>query len=101
MSWANGVQTIIVFPSGSSMGGVPTSMTDSFGGSTAGEFVLVEYVDGTGAPLGVASTVIHSIVLDSAKDGFTEWNVIGTKGQNSGTTMRLKVLPSSGSLGDF
>ena len=101
MSWTNGVQTIIVFPSGSSMTGVPTSMADAFGGSTDGEFVLVEYVDGTSAPLGAASTVIQSIVLDSAKDGFTEWNVIGTVGQNSGTTMRLKILPSSGSLGDF
>ena len=101
MSWTNGVQTIIVFPSGSSMTGVPTSMADAFGGSTDGEYVLVEYVDGTSAPLGAASTVIQSIVLDSAKDGFTEWNVIGTVGQNSGTTMRLKILPSSGSLGDF
>ena len=47
MSWTNGVQTIIVFPSGSSMTGVPTSMADAFGGSTDGEYVLVEYVDGT------------------------------------------------------
>ena len=101
MSWAGGVQTIIVFPSGSSMTGVPTSMTDGFGGSTDGEYVLVEYADGTSAPLGASDTVIHSIVLDSAKDGFTEWNVIGTKGQNSATTMRLKVVASSGSLGDF
>ena len=52
MSWGGGVQTIIVFPSGSSMTGVPTSMTDGFGGSTDGEYVLVEYVDGTSAPLG-------------------------------------------------
>ena len=101
MSWGGGVQTIIVFPSGSSMTGVPTSMADGFGGSTDGEYVLVEYADGTSAPLGAADTVIHSIVLDSAKDGFTEWNIIGTKGQNSATTMRLKILPSSGSLGDF
>jgi hypothetical protein len=101
MSWAGGVQTIIVFPSGSSMLGVPTSMTDGFGGSTTGEYVLVEYADGTSAPLGAAPTVIQSIVLDSTKDGFDEWNVIGTVGQNSATTMRLKIIASSGSLGDF
>ena len=101
MSWAGGVQTIIVFPSGSSMLGVPTSMTDGFGGSTTGEYVLVEYADGTSAPLGASPTVIQSIVLDSTKDGFDEWNVIGTVGQNSATTMRLKVIASSGSLGDF
>ena len=51
--------------------------------------------------MGAADTVIHSIVLDSTKDGYDEWNIIGTKGQNSATTMRLKILPSSGSLGDF
>ena len=47
MSCTNGVQTIIVIPSGSSMTGVPTSMTDGFGGSTDGEYVLLHYIDGT------------------------------------------------------
>lgn len=101
MSWANGVQTIIVYPSGSDMGGLPTSMIDGFGGSTTGEYVLVEYSDGTSAPLGATNSTIHSIVLDSAKDGFVEWFVLGAKAQNSASTMRLKVLPSSGSLGAF
>ena len=32
-------QFVILFPSGSDMIGVPTSMTDSFGGTT-GEYVL-------------------------------------------------------------
>ena len=101
MSWAAGVQTIVVFPSGSTMLGVPTSMTDGFGGSTAGQYVLVEYADGTSAPLGASPTVLHSIVLDSSKDGFDEFFVLGTVGQNSATTMRLKVLAVSGSLGAF
>ena len=34
-------QYIVIAPSGSDMIGVPTSMTDSFGGSTAGEYVMV------------------------------------------------------------
>ena len=101
MSWANGVQTLIIYPSGSDMGGLPTSMIDGFGGSTTGEYVLVEYADGTSAPLGATNSTIHSIVLDSAKDGFSEWFVLGAKAQNSASTMRLKVLPSSGSLGPF
>ena len=76
-------------------------MTDGFGGSTAGQYVLVEYADGTSAPLGASPTVLHSIVLDSSKDGFDEFFVLGTVGQNSATTMRLKVLAVSGSLGAF
>ena len=101
MSWTTGVQSIILFPSGSDMGGIPSSMTDGFGGSTTGQYVLVEYPDGTSAPLGAAGSVLHSIVLDSALHGYSEWFVLGAIGQNSATTMRLKVLPSSGSLGAF
>ena len=101
MSWANGVQTIILFPSGSDMGGIPSSMTDGFGGSTTGQYVLVEYPNSNSAPLGPAPTVLHSIQLDTAKHGYSEWFVLGSKGINSGTNMRLKVLAVSGSLGDF
>ena len=101
MSWATGVQSIILFPSGSDMGGIPSSMTDGFGGSTTGQYVLVEYPDGTSAPLGAAGSVLHSIQLDSALHGYSEWFILGAIGQNSATTMRLKVLPASGSLGAF
>ena len=101
ISWASAQQTIILIPSGSSMSGVPTSMTDGTGGSTAGEYVLVEYADGTSAPLGATPSVIHSIVLDSSKDGYIEWFVIGAKQQNNASSMRLKVLSSSGSISDF
>jgi hypothetical protein len=101
MSWANGVQTIILFPSGSDMGGIPSSMIDGFGGSTTGQYVLVEYPNSNSAPLGPAPTVLHSIQLDTAKHGYSEWFVLGSKGINSGTNMRLKVLAVSGSLGDF
>jgi hypothetical protein len=101
MSWSNGVQTIIVIPSGSSMTSVPTSMIDGVGGSTAGEYVLVEYADGTGAPLGGTNTVIHQLTLDSAVNNYTDWFVIGATFQNSASGMRLQVIPSSGSISDF
>ena len=101
MSWANGVQTLILYPSGSDMGGIPTSMTDGFGTSTTGRYVLVEYPNGGSAPLGASPSNLQSIVLDSALHGYSEWFVLGSIGQNSGTNMRLKVLAVSGSLGDF
>ena len=101
MSWANGVQSIILFPSGSDMGGIPSSMIDGFGGSTTGQYVLVEYADGTSAPLGATNSMLHSIQLDSALHGYSEWFVLGAKAQNSASTMRLKVLAVSGSLGAF
>ena len=101
MSWANGVQTIIVIPSGSSMTGVPTSMTDGFGGSTAGEYVLLHYIDGTAAPLGGTTSIIHTLDVDGTKEGFDKWHVIGAKVNSSATNMRIKIVPSSGSLGAF
>ncbi len=101
MSWGSGVQTIIVIPSGSTMTSIPTSMTDGVGGSTAGEYLLVEYADGTGAPLGGTDTVIHQLTLDSAVNSYTDWFVIGAKYQNSASGMRLQVIPSSGSISDF
>jgi hypothetical protein len=101
MAWSNAVQTIIIFPSGSDMTGIPTSMIDSFGGSTAGQYVLVQYIDGTSAPIGPTNSIIHSLTLDSPHEGFSEWFVLGAKSQAAGSTMRLQVLSSSGSLGDF
>ena len=101
MSWGSGVQTIIVIPSGSTMTSIPTSMTDGVGGSTAGEYLLVEYADGTGAPLGGTDTVIHQLTLDTAVNTYTDWFVIGAKYQNSASGMRLQVIPSSGSISDF
>ena len=41
------VHFAILIPSGSSMSGIPTSTTDSYGGSTAGEYVLEVGTDGT------------------------------------------------------
>jgi len=101
MSWASGVQTVFVIPSGSSMTNVPTSMRDSTGGSTAGEYVLVEYADGTSAPLGGTNSTIHTLDVDGTQGGFDKWFVLGAGANNSATNMRLKVIPSSGSIGAF
>ena len=38
---------VIIFPSGSDMGGIPTSTTDSYGGSNVGRYVLEVEVDAT------------------------------------------------------
>jgi hypothetical protein len=101
MTWGTGVQTLFVIPSGSTMTGIPTSTTDGTGGSTTGEYILVEYADGVSAPLGATPSTIHSIVLDSTKDGYDTWFVIGANQQNSATNMRLQIIPSSGSISDF
>ena len=47
MSRSNSNHFVILFPSGSDMGGIPTSTTDSYGGSTVGEYVLEVGTDGT------------------------------------------------------
>ena len=101
MSWGTTVQTVIVIPSGSSMTNVPTSMTDGFGGSTVGEYALVHYADGTSAPLGASPSMIHTLDVDGTQGGFDKWHVLGAKINSSATNMRIKVIPSSGSLGDF
>jgi len=101
MSWGSTVQTVFVIPSGSSMTNVPTSMTDGFGGSTAGEYCLVHYADGTSAPLGASPSVIHTLDVDGTQGGFDKWHVLGAKINSSATNMRVKVIPSSGSLGAF
>ena len=101
MSWGTTVQTVIVIPSGSSMTNVPTSMTDGFGGSTVGEYALVHYADGTSAPLGASPSMIHTLDVDGTQGGFDKWHVLGAKINSSATNMRIKVVPSSGSLGNF
>ncbi len=101
MSWGSTVQTVFVIPSGSSMINVPTSMTDGFGGSTVGEYCLVHYADGTSAPLGPSPSVIHTLDVDGTQGGFDKWHVLGAAINSTATNMRVKVIPSSGSIGNF
>jgi hypothetical protein len=103
MSWTPGTQTIIVFPSGSDMVGFPTNMADNTGGSTNGEYVLVEYIDGT-TPQGgtsVTNSTIHLLDIDGSHLGYDKWFVIGARQQSNASTMRLRVIPSSGSVSNF
>ena len=65
----NGVQTIIVIPSGSSMTGVPTSMTDGFGGSTVRICIITLY-RWYRLPLGGTTSIIHTLDVDGTKEGF-------------------------------
>ena len=69
MSWGSRTNAIVI-PSGSSMTNIPTSMTDGFGGSTAGEYCLVHYADGTSAPLGASPSIIHTLDVDGTQGGF-------------------------------
>jgi len=88
-------QIIIVYPSGSDMT-VPTSVEQSFN-STPGGAVPATNVDGNG--WGIESGDIHSIVLDSAHLGFSEWFVFGRKSQNAiASNFNIRLINASGSL---
>lgn len=89
-------QILIIFPSGSDMTGLPTRVTDSFGGSTVGEYVVSVNADGIG--FGDEPTKIHSIDLTSAHLGFSKWHVIGRSTSNSATSgYQVRLTASSGS----
>ena len=88
-------QVIIVYPSGSDMS-VPTSVEESFN-SAAGGAVPCMNVDGNG--FGIESGVIHSLTLDSAHLGYTEWFVFGRKSQNAiASSFDIRLVNASGSL---
>ena len=96
------VHFAILIPSGSSMSGIPTSTTDSYGGSTAGEYVLEVGTDGTtiDGSNTLESSEINQITLATAHLGFTKWFVVGATNQISSTSnFNLGLNPSSGSGG--
>ena len=87
---------MIIFPSGSDMDGIPTSMTDTLGGSTSGEYVL--YVKAAGeSSFTAAGTQIHMFDVDSAVEGYTRWNIIGRNSVNTAASFEVRLIPSSGS----
>jgi len=89
-------QIMIIFPSGSDMDGIPTSMTDSLGGSTNGEYVL--YLKAAGeSSFTAAGTQIHMFDVDSAVEGYTRWNIIGRNSVNTAASYEVRLIPSSGS----
>ena len=94
---------VILFPSGSDMGGIPTTTTDSYGGSTAGEYVLEVGTDGTtiDGSNTLEASEINQITLATAHVGYTTWFMVGARNQvSSGTNFNLGLNPSSGSGGE-
>ena len=88
-------QVIIVYPSGSDMT-VPTSIQESFN-SAAGGAVPCMDVDGNG--FGIESGELHSITLDSAHLGYSEWFVFGRKSQNAiASGFKVRLVAANGSL---
>jgi hypothetical protein len=88
-------QVIIVYPSGSDMT-VPTSIQESFN-STAGGAVPCMNVDGNG--FGIESGDLHSVTLDTAHLGYTEWFVFGRKSQNAvASNFKIRLVAANGSL---
>ena len=88
-------QVIIVYPSGSDMT-VPTSIQESFN-SVAGGAVPCMDVDGNG--FGIESGDLHSITLDSAHLGYSEWFVFGRKSQNAvASGFKVRLVAANGSL---
>lgn len=100
ISRTNSNRFVILAPSGSDLV-IPTTMTDGYGGSTVGEYVLEAATDGTalGSGLGTSEgSSIHKVNLGSAHLGFSSWVMIGANNQIAGTTsLLLDVRPSSGS----
>ena len=90
-------QILIIFPSGSDMVGIPTSIGQTFGGSTTGEYVL-NINTGAGWSSTIEGANIHSFQTDTPVNGYSEYFIIGTTVENGlGGTIELRLTPSSGS----
>ena len=102
ISRTNSNHFIIIFPSTSDMGGIPTTTTDSYGGSVEGEFVLEVGTDGTtiDGSNTLESSEINQVTLATAHLGYTNWYVVGATNQiASSTNFNLGLNPASGSGG--
>lgn len=88
-------QVLVMYPSGSDMT-VPTSIQESFN-SVAGGAVPAFDVDGNG--FSIESGIIHSITLDTAHLGYSEWFVFGRKTRNSvASGLKVRLVAADGSL---
>ena len=93
---------VILFPSGSDMGGIPTTITDSYGGSTTGEYVLEVGTDGStiDGSNTLEASEINQMTLGTSHVGYTKWFMVGAANQvASSTNVNLGLNPSSGSGG--
>ena len=93
---------VIIFPSGSDMGGIPTSTTDSYGGSNVGRYVLevgadATTIDGSNT---LESSEINQYDLATSHLGYTTWFMVGpANGVSSTSTINLGLNAESGSGG--
>ena len=102
ISRSNSNHFIIIFPSTSDMGGIPTTTTDSYGGSTNGQYVLEVGTDGTtiDGSNTLESSEINQVTLATAHLGYTNWYVVGATNQvASSTNFNLGLNAVSGSGG--
>ena len=93
---ASAEQYIIVAPSGSTMTGIPTSMTDGFGDNTVGRYVMAINADGGG--WGAEASIIHLLDTSGSFNGYDKHFVIGRTGPNAASSIDLRLIPASGSL---
>jgi len=89
-------QVIVLFPSGSAIGGQPSAMWDSplpAASPQAGRYAL--YNNNSTIP-GVAGSGIYYFNLDAPKDGYSRWGMIFSE---AGTTANapFHIIPDSGS----
>ena len=102
ISRSNSNHFIIIFPSTSDMSGIPTTTTDSYGGSVVGQYVLEVGTDGTtiDGSNTLESSEINQVTLATAHLGYTNWYVVGATNQvASSTNFNLGLNPASGSGG--
>ena len=86
-------QIILIYPSGSDME-VPTSIQQSINSVVGGG---VPYLNVDSAGWGINSAQLHSITLDTAHLGYTEWFVLGRGTRDGvGTSFEYRIVNSNG-----
>jgi len=94
----------IIYPSASALAGQPQSMTDAFGGSTVGQYVLYYYTNSTDK--GIVGSQLNNFTLSTGYTGSdgvirtdqTNWTILGCNNSKfSSTSTTFYIVPSSGS----
>ena len=102
ISYTNSNAFAIIIPADLGMTGVPTSMTDGYGDTTVGRYVLEVGLNG-GTPDGlntIEPSTIYSVTLSSDVNGTSNYYVISTNNQVApATSLNFALNPASGSGG--
>ena len=89
-------QVIVLFPSGSDMSNLPTSIQETFNSVAGG---AVPCLDVDASSFAIETGALHSIVLDTAHLGYNEWFVFGRKSQNAiASNFKIRLVAANGSL---